>query len=91
MGTDSRLTNFRPNLTGDASSLLVTASGLATSLLVVGIDWVFKHNLGLNFPSIMHWFIIPTGALCTGAGCCSIGILLWCKTFAPDAKPGTCV
>jgi len=50
---------------------LVAAFGIGSSLVVIAADWLLKRYLGLNFPSVMHWLILPTGALATGAAAAS--------------------
>jgi hypothetical protein len=60
-----------PLLSRVVGDLPVAICGLATALVVVLVDWLLKESFGFNFPSLMFWFVIPIGALVTGAAAAS--------------------
>src|SRR5581483_11374249 len=66
--------------TKTGQDLLVTAFGLATSALTAAILELLETKLGIAFYSLMYWFVIPGGALCSGFAAAS-GYYLGAKVF----------
>lgn len=60
----------KASIVGDFGQLgrevVITVSGLAASLAVVGVNYLVEKTISFDFLSISVWFVIPAGALCGG-------------------------
>jgi hypothetical protein len=50
----------------NVQDLAITALGAVSSVLTALLLWYVAEKTDFSFYTLMHWFIVPTGAICSG-------------------------